>query len=521
MVKCRRFFRGATTANGSHLNLLSKLVYNVEVNMKKFIAIFLCSLILCGLAGCKKEEDLSSTTLEEILNYTYQEEVDSPTYTIRILKRVSDTKYISQYQFEAIENKDTKEEIVYCYSTEAYPKNAPQSLQEFIKKDEMLKNNDIYTKLCDYSTAYNIQVWTEGLEVHTYKSAIISLQANEKSKQITNQYLDYIENKTNASPEDLIVSTAEFVQSEIYKLAGMDWINTILDVDETASKMVDDVDVLTEGIENFANFLGSVTEDWDEYLGLENVTRFENKKENLRKATINKAKELYNAIKNINNNQENTQNSTTDSYTTSPTDNSSPSPYPYVNTYITNREKQSAKYPTFAFDYSDNWKISKEELSAEPEFERVILENERGVTFQYYQSDVGFGSRYYGGGYILSYAKATKIADSSFKPGSIQSIDYSSLGNFVVAKFENYAEEDGLTGTQYDITGKGMVLYTIIPESYIGEMTYKGLGYYACLAWEYPSHITVMVETPDKTFTPQEEQEIIHMLSSFREIQVD
>lgn len=191
-------------------------------------------------------------------------------------------------------------------------------------------------------------------------------------------------------------------------------------------------------------------------------------------------------------------------------------PVSYNNTYITNRAREyMVTCPEFAFEYSDNWKISQEELDMNHEWN--ILENERGVTVNYYESNQGFDSQYYGGGYTMRYAKITKVADCEFKPGYITGTDsYYSLGKFVVAKLEEYAREDGLNGGgKYEVDG--MVAYAIVPESYLGEVSFKGNGFWAALAWDYPSPIAMLVTSPDETFTAQEEQEIIHMLSTFRE----
>lgn len=485
--------------------------------MKKVVAIFICSLILCGLVACKNNEDFLHTELKNILDYTYNDEKNGTTHTIRIYKRESSSKYISQYRFEAIENKDTEEEIVYIYSTPKYKNDAPKNLEEFIKSDKNLAKIGLYTKICDYTKAYNAQIWIEGFNTFAdYVIATLPDKAAEKIGQLNGNFLDYIQEKTNASPGDASVATAEFFQSEVYKLAGLDWINTGLDVVKTAEEMVNDVNVLKKGITDFVEFLSPLTKELDGMIGREQETSFERKKADLRAETINEAKELYNAIKNIGDKQENTLNSPTDSYS-SPADSSFPQSDFYTNTYTTNRHKnQSIKYPVFTLNYSDNWKISQEELGAD--YERSAIKNERGVTVEYWQNDIGFGSPYYGGGYTLSYAKITKVADSSFKPRFIQEVDSSALGNFVVVKLEEYAIEDGLNSNgPYKVDG--LVVYAIVPESYLGdgETSFKGLGYISLLSWEYFSPTVVLATSPDNTFTSQEEQEIIYMLSSFRE----
>lgn len=187
----------------------------------------------------------------------------------------------------------------------------------------------------------------------------------------------------------------------------------------------------------------------------------------------------------------------------------------FNNTVITKRQSvYMVTCPEFALDYPDNWKIVKEEL--EGDYEWIVLENDRGVQINYYQSNNGFGSPYYGGADTLVYANITKAADSAFTPGYVQAVDYSSLGKFAVVKLKEYATEDG-----YSDVGKveidGSTIYAVVPESYIGETVYMGMGYWPVLSWEYPSPIAMLVTAPDGRFTLQEEQEVIQILSTFRE----
>lgn len=185
----------------------------------------------------------------------------------------------------------------------------------------------------------------------------------------------------------------------------------------------------------------------------------------------------------------------------------------FNNSYVTNRSKAyMVTCPEFTFEYSDHWKVSKEELQAEYEWD--VLENERGVEIHYYESNYGFPT-YDGGGYTLRCAKITKVADAAFKPGYVQARDFSSLGNFVVVKLEEYAQMDGLSGEENDVDG--IVVYAVVPESYLGEVSFKGSGFWGVLAWDYPSPRVMLVTSPDGSFTYEEEQEIIHILSTFRE----
>lgn len=187
------------------------------------------------------------------------------------------------------------------------------------------------------------------------------------------------------------------------------------------------------------------------------------------------------------------------------------------NTYTTRRrEVGMVSCPTFSFDYSDDWSVESEEL--EIDYEWDVISNERGVNINYYDSVYGFGSQYYGGHYEMQYAEITKVADCSFTPGYPNGCDtdFSSLGNFVVAKIKVYAYEDGASDEgmiEYD----GPTYYAVIPESYLGEDMFKGPGYWSICSWEYPSPVVMIAISPDGTFTAEEEKEVIQILSSFRE----
>ncbi len=180
------------------------------------------------------------------------------------------------------------------------------------------------------------------------------------------------------------------------------------------------------------------------------------------------------------------------------------------NTYTT----KDNSLPIFSFNYPDNWTIKKEEINVETEYEWVTLSNDRGAEVTYYSSTIGFGSKYYGGGSMYS-AHITKVADSSFVPSSFNGKDYSSLGKFVVAKIKVYAYDDESTGG-LQIEVDGGTYYAVIPESYLGDSTFKYV-YPAC-AWEYIKPIFVVAKAPDGEFTAEEEEEVIAILSSFTEV---
>ncbi|MGN0342903.1 MAG: hypothetical protein ACI4DO_08925 [Roseburia sp.] len=183
------------------------------------------------------------------------------------------------------------------------------------------------------------------------------------------------------------------------------------------------------------------------------------------------------------------------------------------NTYIT----KDNRMPVFSIDYPDNWSIQKELISEnDEEYEYDVLGNDQGVTISYYSLGVGFGSEYYGGAGTLDYACITKVADSSFEPGSYNGTDYSSLGDFVVAKIQKVVSLNGETG-EGELSA-GYTCYAVIPESYLGENQYCGTGYWSICSWEYVRPMVVIAEAPQGEFTSQEEEEVIQILSSFKRI---
>ena len=180
-----------------------------------------------------------------------------------------------------------------------------------------------------------------------------------------------------------------------------------------------------------------------------------------------------------------------------------------MNTYTT----RDTSMPEFAIDYPNNWSIKSEEVQSNYEWD--VLQNARGVEISYYSSDSGFGSQYYGGNKVMDYVHITKVCDADFTPVDFNGQSYSSLGKYVVAKLKVYAYEDGMSEdgeVQYD----GSTYYAVIPESYLGDDGFCGTGYWAICASEYVKPMVVLAESPDGTFTADEESEVIQILKSFR-----
>lgn len=168
-------------------------------------------------------------------------------------------------------------------------------------------------------------------------------------------------------------------------------------------------------------------------------------------------------------------------------------------------------YPKFAFDYSDNWTVVKEEVTAtDTILEWVTLTNDRGVEINYIQhGDLS-------GGKIITQYEVTKAADSQFIPGYVQAKDYSYLGNFMVGEIKAVGEYDMKTGEL--IPFDGGISYAVIPESYIGTHEAVALAGYQ-EEFSFYDGVIVYADTPEGGFTEDEKQEVIQILSSFRVVE--
>lgn len=184
-----------------------------------------------------------------------------------------------------------------------------------------------------------------------------------------------------------------------------------------------------------------------------------------------------------------------------------------IHTYTTRFEKVNlVTYPAFSFDYPDNWTITQEDVT--PTSEWVTLTNERGATIDYFnihQQNIGGGSAI-----LYSEIEVTKIADSSFIPGYVQATDYSDLGEFMVAELKTVGTMDIMTDTDFVPVEDGSISYAVVPESYAGLHTVNS-PYFMDLAFWYSGNTLFVASPPDGHFTPQEEKEVIEILSSFKE----
>lgn len=184
-----------------------------------------------------------------------------------------------------------------------------------------------------------------------------------------------------------------------------------------------------------------------------------------------------------------------------------------VHTYTTRFEEVNlVTYPAFSFGYSDNWSVTKEDVT--PTSEWVTLSNERGATIDF----INIHEKSIGGGSAVVYTEVevSKVADSNFTPGYVQATDYSDLGKFMVAELKTVGTMDTMTDKDFVPVEDGSVSYAVLPESSIGQHTVNS-AYYMDLAFWYSGNTLLLASAPDGQFEPQEEKEVIAILSSFRD----
>lgn len=182
-----------------------------------------------------------------------------------------------------------------------------------------------------------------------------------------------------------------------------------------------------------------------------------------------------------------------------------------LNTYSTKfGEYTGTSYPVYSFDYPDNWSITVEDCDASEEF--VTLSNERGVEIVFSHWDEPESETFQYGGVGLTNVSIENVAESSFNAGIVYGEDYSDLGEFMVAEITRTSMVDGLTGE--DMSAEGS-FFAVLPKSEQGETYYKSMLEAEFSFW-HGNHISFVCTSPDWSFTEEEEQEIIGIMSSFR-----
>ena len=171
-------------------------------------------------------------------------------------------------------------------------------------------------------------------------------------------------------------------------------------------------------------------------------------------------------------------------------------------------------YPTFKFDYPDNWKITDKTLT-KGHGEFVTLENENGVTIKYSHYDFGKDFRFVGSRVSMNRIEDKSIAPSQFVPSVVNGKDYSGLGEFMVIN----SKITGTLNMMYDSDFTdidGAECYAVFPKSEVGKKTYSCLNFSEEYTFYYGGHISFVGYVDDREMTQQEKDEVIAILGSLR-----
>lgn len=198
-----------------------------------------------------------------------------------------------------------------------------------------------------------------------------------------------------------------------------------------------------------------------------------------------------------------------------------------IHTYFTRYgEITQTDSSVFAFDYPDNWSISKEEVNGNStdfgEYAKEVVEitNERNVKITFINFDsfvLEAGAR---GHYYCEY-EAEKMTDALLVLSNESS-------NLVVAKLTEGGSiiTDMMTDEESELwyPDSELISYALMPENdidrYGGSLSAMGaaFGYYEMISFGYPAQYVFYAEAPDGQFTETEEKEVIAILQSFREV---
>lgn len=158
--------------------------------------------------------------------------------------------------------------------------------------------------------------------------------------------------------------------------------------------------------------------------------------------------------------------------------------------------------------YGKDWTLTKNVVTRDSV--NKVIENEDGIKITICTSKQGFGSQYYGEDYIQNYVHITKMDTAQYVFRNKSEKD-----KFVVAKVSVYAYEDG-SKTEGLCEWDGPVFYAVLPESYLGDSSYCGMGYYPLCAWGDSISTVVIAEADDGKFNATSEKEVVQILASYR-----
>ncbi len=174
-----------------------------------------------------------------------------------------------------------------------------------------------------------------------------------------------------------------------------------------------------------------------------------------------------------------------------------------TNTYTTRYgDVLQVTFPSFSFDYTDNWQVTQEEVNAPEEY--VTLTNADGVEIRF---------RYFGGhsqdhdftadSEATSAVEVTKAANCDFVPGYVQANDNSDLGAFAVAQIM-YTDLDN------------EMHFAAIPESMLGSHEGVGNMVEGEFSFWYSGYMSLTTSAVGEDVSEESLKEIAAILKSFR-----
>lgn len=175
----------------------------------------------------------------------------------------------------------------------------------------------------------------------------------------------------------------------------------------------------------------------------------------------------------------------------------------------------------FQFDIPSGWKVESEEVGALTDYiqEKIVISNNRGVTVTYWdipQEEIGGHS-----GVSMVQANVTKAADSDFvttvrDPES--AADLADVDKFMVARVHIIGELYMPTDSEFTPID-GATFFALVPTSYLGDREFVGqAGNVDEFSFYHYGWYAFIAEAPDGQFTAKEEQEVIQILQSFKEV---
>lgn len=465
--------------------------------MKKMLSLLLSIIIIFSFITeipvfAATSDSLNYNEIMEPINFTDE---NGNVYIVNINVDVKEKKilfifpvnYISSFSIEAIKTTNNGLESVYTYKSKEYKYwwSSPKTIEKAFKK-EKLKN--IYNSLYDFQTVCKMY--------EKYNSEPESTNNTEEIiKELISDYTKCVEDKIKSvqpNESDVAVELASATLGSIYDHFGIGDIAKLEYIDDFYADLKEYSALANEMCEKIWESINY----WEAFLSSHLQSNIDVNAE-INALKDYKAKELFELI----GAEAEKENSKFKKESTT---------YKKYTTQFAKSNHITA--PTFEFAYPNNWEI-KEEIVNENEYiqEQIELTNSN-LKITYISLPRPLGG--YGRKWIK--AEAVEVAKSSFMPGYVQGTDYSSLGEFVVAKIH----ETGfmMLDVDTDFQKTDNYYYAVIPKSYLGEMEYAdrldGIGFN--YGGKYHQYL-FYAEIDSNKFTSEEEQEIIKILSSFKE----